>query len=90
MDFGPPYLHSLPCDGVHFNSEEDALRFVVNKIWYHRPLEVIKKAFTEPAAEKFHTTPFKEYWKPSNDKPEECLYSKTFTADFFNDEYETL
>jgi Plavaka transposase len=80
----------LPCDGVRFNSEEDAPRFVVNKIWYRRPVEVIKKAFTEPAAEKFHTTPFKEYWKPSNDEPEERLYSETFTADIFNDEYETL
>ena len=80
----------LPCDGVRFNLEEDAPQYVVNKIWYHQSLEVIKKAFTEPAAEKFHTTPFKEYWKPSNDEPEEHLYSETFTADFFNNEYETL
>ena len=80
----------LPCDGVQFNSEEDAPQFVVHNIWYRRPLEVIKMAFSEPAAERFHTTPFKEYWKPSNEEPEERLYSETFTADVFNDEYETL
>jgi Plavaka transposase len=80
----------LPCDGFRFNSEEDAPRFVVNQIWYRRPLEVIKKAFTEPAAEKFHISPFNEYWKPSQDGPEERLYSETYTADLFNDEYETL
>ena len=80
----------LPCDGIQFHSEEDAPQFVVNKIWYRRPLEVIKMAFSEPAAEKFHTTPFKEYWKPSEEEPEERLYSETFTADVFNDEYESL
>jgi hypothetical protein len=47
-------------------------------------------AFTEPAAEKYHTTPFKEYWKPSEDEPEERIYSETFTADVFNEEYEIL
>jgi hypothetical protein len=47
-------------------------------------------AFSEPAAEKFHITPFKEYWKPSNNEPEERIYTETFTADIFNEEYETL
>ena len=42
------------------------------------------------AANKFYTTPFKEYWKPSEDEPEEQIYSETFTADVFNDEYECL
>ena len=80
----------LPCDGVQFDSEEDAPKFLVDKIWYRRPLEVIKRAFTEPSAEKFHTTPFKEFWKPSKEEPEERLYSETFTADVFNNEYEIL
>ena len=79
-----------PCDGVWFNLEEDAPWFIINQIWYHRPLEVIKKAFTEPAAKNFHLIPFKEYWKPSQDKPVERLYSETYTANFFYDEYETL
>lgn len=80
----------VPCDGVQFKSEDDAPRFVVDGIWYRRPLEVIKLAFSEPAAEKFHITPFKEYWKPSIDEPEERIYSDTFTGDIFNEEYETL
>lgn len=80
----------IPCDGVYFGSEADAPRFVINNVWYRRPLEVIKMAFTEPAAEKFHTIPFTEYWKPSEDEPEERLYSETFTADTFNEEYNVL
>ena len=80
----------VPCDGVKFKSEKDAPQFVVDRIWYQQPLEVIKRAFSEPAAEKFHITPFREYWKPSEDEPEERIYSETFTADVFNEEYETL
>jgi len=80
----------VPCDGFIFKSEQDAPRFVVNGIWYRKPLEVIKLAFSEPAVEKFHITPFKEYWKPSKDEPEERIYSETFTGDVFNEEYEIL
>ena len=47
----------LPCDGFRFNSEDEAPQFVVNNVWYRRPLEVIKRAFTEPAADRFHTLP---------------------------------
>ena len=80
----------VPCDKYRFATEEDAPRFVVDGIWYRRPLEVIKRAFTEPAAEKFHTTPFKEYWKPADDEPEERIYSETYTGDVFNNLYEEL
>lgn len=79
----------VPCDGFKCR-ESDAPRFEVKGIWHRRPLEVLKKAYSEPAADKFHTTPFKEYWKPSEDEPEERIYSETFTADVFNDEYECL
>jgi len=80
----------VPCDGVQHESEEHAPRFVINGIWYRRPLEVIKKAFSELAAENFHMIPFKEYWKPSEHEPSERIYSETFTADVFNDEYDKL
>ena len=80
----------VPCDGFIFKSEQNAPRFTVHGIWYRRPLEVIKVSFSEPAAEKFHITPFKEYWKPSNNEPEERIYSETYTGDVFNEEYETL
>jgi hypothetical protein len=80
----------VPCDGCKLRSEADAPRFVVDGIWYRRPLEILKRAFTEPAAEKFHTTSFKEYWKPSEDEPEERIYPETFAGDVFNDEYEAL
>ena len=39
----------VPCDGVKFKSEKDAPQFVVDRIWYQKPLEVIKRAFSKPA-----------------------------------------
>jgi hypothetical protein len=43
----------VPCDGVRFRSKAEAPCFIIDKIWYRRPLEVIKMAFTEPATENF-------------------------------------
>ena len=59
---------TIPCDGFVSKSEEDAPWFVVDRIWYRKPLEVVKLAFSEPVAEKFHITPFKEYWKRNYQK----------------------
>lgn len=81
----------LACDGVPHPSEGDAPTFTVDGIFYRRPLEVIKNAFSEPAAEKFHMFPYKEYWKPSKDSDRvERIISEVYTADLFNDEYETI
>ena len=80
----------LPCDGVKHASEADAPKFEVKGLFYRRISEVIKAALTEPAAEKFHLFPFKTYWKPAPDVPEERIYSEAYTADFFIEEYEKI
>jgi len=80
----------LPCDGVKHASEADAPRFEVKGLFYHHITEVIKATLTEPAAEKFHFFPFKTYWKPAPDAPEERIYSEAYTADYFFKEYEKI
>jgi hypothetical protein len=80
---------SLPCEGFKFSSESDAPKFRVEV--YHRKLvEVIQAALAEPAAEKFHTFPFKAYWKPSPHAPEEQIYSEIHIADAWNSECEKI
>jgi hypothetical protein len=79
----------LPCDGFKFLSEAEAPRFMV-KFHYRKIMEVIKAALAEQAAEKFHTFPFKAYWKPSPDEPEERIYSEIFTGDSWNAEFEKI
>lgn len=80
---------SLPCDGFAMESEGVAPKFVV-EVYHRKLLEVIKSALSEPSAEKFHTFPFKAFWKPGPDEPEERIYSEIFTGDYWNDEYEKL
>ncbi|KAF9554100.1 hypothetical protein CPC08DRAFT_672520, partial [Agrocybe pediades] len=81
---------SVPCDGVKHGSEEAAPRFTVEGVYYRKPMEVIRRAFSEPAVELYHITPYKEYWKPSKNANPERLFGETFTADYFNDEYDKL
>ena len=79
----------LPCDGHSFKSEADAPKFTV-KFYYRKLIEVIKSALAEPGAERFHTFPFKAFWKPGPDKAEERIYSEIYTGDYWNDIYEKL
>ena len=94
MDGSRAAYKNLYCAMDANHSEADAPRFVVDGISYRRLLQALalRRAFSEPAAENFHTTAFKEYWKPSKDEPEAQIsrYSDTFTSDVFNDEYEAL
>lgn len=80
---------SLPCDGVQHKSEDDAPKFEV-ELHYRKPLEIIKAAFLEPSAEKFHTTPFKTFWKESPNEPEIRIITDIFTADTFNAEHRKI
>jgi hypothetical protein len=74
---------SLPCDGVK-QSETEAPKFLV-EVYYWKLLDVIKAALSEPAAEKFHTFPFEEFWQPDPNEPAERIYSEIYTGDRWNE-----
>jgi Plavaka transposase len=78
----------LPCDGIK-QSEAEAPTFVV-EVYYRKLLDVIKSALAEPSAEQFHTFPFKAFWQPSPDEPEERIYNEVYTGDRWNREYENI
>ena len=79
----------LSCDGVKHVSEAAAPKYKA-ELYYCKPLKIIKSAFAETEAEKFHTIPFKAFWKPSPNEPKEHIYSKIFTGDIFNKEYNKI
>ena len=81
---------SLPCDKIKHASEADAPKFEVKGLYHRRIVDVIRSALTEPAAQKFHLFPFREYWKPSPDEPTERIYSEAFTSDYFLEQYEKI
>ena len=80
---------SLPCDGIKHNSEAEAPKFTV-EVYHRKLLDVIKAALSEPAAESFHTFPFKEFWQSGIGEPEERIYSEIYTGDRWNEEYEKI
>lgn len=81
---------SVPCEKVPHASESDTPVFKVENLFYCRPLEVIKAAYREVAAEHFHTTPYKEYWQPSPDSPREHIYSELYNSDAYIQEHEHI
>jgi len=79
----------LPCDGFAFESEDKVLKFIV-EVYHQKLIEVIKSALSEPSAEKFHTFPFKAFWRPAPNEAEEQIYSEIFTGDYWNEEFNKL
>ena len=79
----------LPCDGFEFSSEADAPTFNV-EFHYRKITQVIQSALAEQRAETFHTFPFKAFWQPSPDEPDERIYSEIYTGDIWNAEYEKI
>lgn len=78
----------LPCDGV-CQSEDDAPLFPVF-FYYRKILDVIKAAFSELESKGFHTFPFRAYWHPSKGEPPERVYSESYSADTWNNEYDKI
>lgn len=78
----------LPCDGV-LQSENDAPLYPVT-FYYRKILDVIKAALSEFEAKGFHTFPFRAYWHSSKGDPPERVYSESYTADSWNDEYDNI
>lgn len=72
-----------PVDRGSHGPESNALQYDVQGLFYRKPVEVIKAAFTEQCATQFHLSPFEEYWKPSEDSEPERLYSEIYNSDAF-------
>jgi len=81
---------SVPAEGVKHTSENAAPVFEVPGLYYRRIVEVVKGAFQEPMAAKYHIAPFKEFWKPSEDEPIERIYSEVFSSDAMISEHEKI
>jgi hypothetical protein len=80
----------LPADGVTHESLEDAPELSIPGLFYRRPLEVIKNAFREAAAEQFHFTPFEQHYRPTPDAHPERLYSEIYTSPVMIEEHDRI
>ena len=78
----------LPCDGVR--QPEDGAPLYPVTFYYRNILSVIKAALSELKSKGLHTFPFKAYWHPSKGEPPERIYSESYTANRWNDEYDKI
>lgn len=81
---------SVPAENIKNASEAVAPQYSVPGLFYRRPLEVIKAAFRERAAEHFHISPFKTFWKSSVDSEPERIISELYTSNAFINEHEKI
>ncbi|KAF9551881.1 hypothetical protein CPC08DRAFT_738285 [Agrocybe pediades] len=73
-----------------WGKEEDAPVYNVPGLFYRKPLEVIKAGLQEKAAERFHITPFEEYWKPSENAVPERILSEIYNSDAYLEEHANI
>ena len=78
----------LPCDGVQ--QPEDGAPLYPVHFYYRNILSVIKAALSELKSKGLHTFPFRAYWHPSKGVPPERVYSESYTANHWNDEYDKI
>jgi len=79
----------LPCEKVN-QLEEKAPIFQVEGLHYRKITEVVRSAFEEPAAQTFHTTPYKLYWQPDKNRAPERVFTEVYTANAMLREHEKV
>lgn len=80
----------LPAEQVKNVSESKAPEFEVSGVYHRSLVEIIKDVFQDTEALTYHYTPFQHFWKPSEDRPAERLYSEVYSSDAMLDEYDKL
>lgn len=87
---------SLPKEGVKHTSEADAPRFTVENVYLRSLSEVLKAAYQDARASRYHFFPFKLFWqrKPkipgTHPPPPMRLWSETYNSDDMIEEHEKL
>ena len=76
----PGDLCSRPAGRV---CKDEAIVYEVPGLFHRSLLETIRVAVEDPSASFYHYTPFKQYWKPNNTAPNECIYCEPFTSNAY-------
>ena len=80
---------SVPCPKNKV-PEDEAMEFEVDGLLYQDLTAIIKDACQDQVAEPFHTTPFREMWRSTEDAPPIRLYGEAYTSDEMISAYEEV
>ena len=62
----------------------------VRGVWHRDLVDVIQTALEDPRAQSYHLTPFRMYWKPTEDSEPERIITDLYNSDAFLEEHEKL
>lgn len=80
----------VPCPGYK-EDEDEAEEFEVPGVFHRDLIDIIQSACQDPETlNSFHTAPFVEMWKPSEDAEPIRLYGEAYTSDKMIDAYEEV
>ncbi|KXN85079.1 hypothetical protein AN958_11721 [Leucoagaricus sp. SymC.cos] len=80
----------VPVEGQAYRDEDQAPMYTVSSIYHHSIVDIIKVAFTEPAAGSFHYIPYKLFWNCASDAPPERVITELYNSDAFLEEHAKL
>lgn len=77
-------------DGKKRSSWDDLTEFIVKRLAMRRLWPIIKEAFENDEASKYHLTPFREFFQSSPDVSPQRVYGESFTTDEFIKAHEEI
>jgi hypothetical protein len=80
----------VPSDYASKGNQVHAFEYEIPGVFHRSLTELIKEAFQDSIAQAFHFTPFKQFWRPSQDEPPVRLYGDLFSSDAMIEEHEKL
>ena len=64
--------------------------FTVCGLLYYPITDILKMAFSSPAAKQFHLFPFKQFWQNTEDGTEQQVYDELYTSDAWLEAHNNL
>jgi Plavaka transposase len=80
----------LPAEYQQFKNESEAPEFAVSGVYIRNLVNVIRDAFQDPTALTFHMTPFKHFWKPSENAEVQRVFGELYSSDAMLREHEKI
>ncbi|EGN94895.1 hypothetical protein SERLA73DRAFT_155586 [Serpula lacrymans var. lacrymans S7.3] len=78
----------LPKEKKKWAQEDDAPELEIPGVHHRSLVDIISGVFEDEVFKTYHTTPFRRYWKPSDDSDHTVrLYSEAYSSDAYIDAY---
>ncbi|KAF7359835.1 hypothetical protein MVEN_00708900 [Mycena venus] len=77
-------------DGKKHGPRDPLPTFSVPGLHFRNLTQTIKTAFEDRSARHFHYTPFRQFWQPTPDEPEQRIYDEIYSSEAYIEAYEKL